>query len=72
MAGPTDIISNGENGFLIEDGNIDEMTRTLQYLINNETEIKRLGDAAKKSSDRFNADKITNEILNFILNETNR
>lgn len=70
VAGPRDIISNGENGFLIEDGNLDEMTRILQYLINNESEIKRLGEAAKKSSDRFNADKITNEILNFILQKT--
>ncbi len=71
IAGPRDIITHGENGFLIEDGNIHEMARILQYLIDNENEIIKYGEAAKRSTSRFNADFITQEILTFILAKKN-
>jgi glycosyltransferase involved in cell wall biosynthesis len=67
VAGPSDIISNGMNGILIPDNDLIAMTDALQMLISNQDEIDRLGVAAKKSMERFNIEKITDEYLSFII-----
>lgn len=67
VAGPSDIITDGVNGILIQDNDLNAMREALQILITNQDEIDRLGIAAKKSMERFNIEKITDEYLNFIL-----
>jgi len=51
--GPKAIIENNENGFLIEDGNIDLFVEKLEILIENEDLRLELGKKAKISSEQY-------------------
>jgi GalNAc-alpha-(1->4)-GalNAc-alpha-(1->3)-diNAcBac-PP-undecaprenol alpha-1,4-N-acetyl-D-galactosaminyltransferase len=65
-AGPSEIISHGVNGILVEDGNIDAMTEQIQRLIESESLRMHLGANAKQIRDRFDENKIGQEVLNFL------
>lgn len=65
--GPSEIISNGNNGFLIEDGNEDEFVATLNDLIVNESILIKMGENAKKSASEFELKEIVrkwDELIN--------
>ena len=48
--GPKDIIKNGENGFLIKFGNVDDMAEKINYLIENENKRIEMGKKSKEIS----------------------
>lgn len=56
--GPADIISNFEDGYLIENGNVAQMANAINELINNEPLRKMMGDNAKKNAKRYLTDRI--------------
>jgi len=56
--GPRDIISNGQNGFLIENGNIEEFSNAVSFFIKNEEIRLKMGLRAKKSVQRYSMQKI--------------
>lgn len=62
--GPRSIIKDQENGFLIEDGNIDLFVEKLSLLIENEDIRKRLGEKAKKSVANYDLDTIMKQWQN--------
>ncbi|SEG50298.1 Glycosyltransferase involved in cell wall bisynthesis [Halpernia humi] len=59
--GPKEIISNGKDGFLIENGNIDEFSTKIKTLINDENLRQEMGKAAKLNSKKFNAETIVKQ-----------
>lgn len=70
-SGPADIISEGEDGFLIEPENTNQMVDRLLQLIEDKTLRKQMGKTAKQNVKRFSADQILkkwdnlfNELLN--------
>lgn len=69
VAGPSDIITDGVDGFLVTDGDVDAMVQKTQYLIDNPEEIVRVGNKAKEIVERLSIEKIGNEYLKFILND---
>ena len=56
--GPRSIITNNENGFLIEDGNVNLFVEKLNLLIENENLRIEMGNKAKENSNRYNLDTI--------------
>lgn len=56
--GPADIIKNGENGILVENGNIEQLAKAIEYLINNEEERIRMGQQAQKMVQKYSPDSI--------------
>jgi glycosyltransferase involved in cell wall biosynthesis len=70
VAGPGDIIRNGENGILVEEGNIEHFAKELDSLIVNKKRRETLGDRAKKIQEDLGQDKIFRRYLDFILNNT--
>lgn len=56
--GPKDIIHDGQNGLLVESGNIEMFADKICYLIENEDIRKRMGENARESSRRFCIDRI--------------
>ena len=56
--GPTDIISHGDNGFLVKGRNIDLFANYVCKLIEDEQLRMKMGEAAKMSSQRYDADII--------------
>jgi glycosyltransferase involved in cell wall biosynthesis len=51
--GPRDIIRNGEDGFLIENGNIEQFAKQLSVLIENEKLRKEMGRNARRNVQRY-------------------
>ena len=56
--GPRAIIQNNENGFLVENGNIDSFVRKLELLIEDENLRLQMGKNAQGSADKYNLDSI--------------
>jgi len=56
--GPRSIISDGEDGLLVENGNIKKMAETILSLMNHPEKISEMGKNARKNVQRFNIDTI--------------
>lgn len=56
--GPRSIISNGEDGLLVENGHIEKMAETILSLINQPERISEMGLNARKNVQRFNIDSV--------------
>lgn len=67
LAGPKDIIINGENGFLIPDNDLIAMADKLQLLIVNDDLRIKLGENAKKISHTNSVEEIGNKFLDFVI-----
>ena len=63
--GPNDIIKNGENGFLIEERNVKELTDKIEYLINNQDHMIEFSTEAVKLYESVNPKYICDEYFNF-------
>lgn len=67
IAGPKDIITNGYDGILVENNNIELLAEAIELLIEDESERLRLGENAMKIRERLDEMKIGQLYLNFIL-----
>jgi glycosyltransferase involved in cell wall biosynthesis len=56
--GPRSIIIDNENGFLVEDGNIDSFVQKVELLIENENLKIKMGENAKNSVSKYNIETI--------------
>lgn len=68
-AGPSDIIRNGSNGLLVEDGNIDALANKIQLLIDDETLREKLSLNASHLKNDLDVEKIGDKFYNFITEE---
>ena len=56
--GPRDIIRDGQDGFLVEPGDMETFAARLRQLIEDEELRRRMGQAAKINSQRFSLDNV--------------
>lgn len=56
--GPRSIITDGEDGLLVENGNIEKMAETILSLVNHLERISEMGMNARKNVQRFNIDTV--------------
>ena len=71
--GPKDIIRDGEDGLLVENGKTEELAEKINYLIENEQIRKEMGKKARINVQRFAEDVIMqqwNQLFNNLLNGT--
>lgn len=57
-SGPSEIIQDGYNGLLVENGNICALSEAIERLAGDEEERARIGAAAASSSQRFSMERI--------------
>ena len=62
--GPSEIITDGRDGFLIDCYNVEAFADKLCLLMENETLRKQMGQNAIQSSQRFTKDKIIPQWIN--------
>jgi glycosyltransferase involved in cell wall biosynthesis len=67
IAGPSDIITNGENGYLIPILDFNTYKTQLDHLMNNEILRSSMGETARAVSKLYNVEKIGNAYLKFLL-----
>ncbi|MEQ6890032.1 glycosyltransferase family 4 protein [Halomonas sp. CS7] len=65
-AGPSEIIQHGENGLIVEDGDIQEMSNAILQLIDNEGLRLSMGHNASKLSNDLNLKSIGEKYENFL------
>lgn len=58
--GPRDIIEDGVNGYIVEDGDIGDLAQGLLNLIKDETLRKSMGEAAKSVVERYSEEIVMN------------
>lgn len=56
--GPEDIVTNGEDGILVENGNTEKLAESICYLIENEEVRKNMGLKGVVSAQRFREERI--------------
>ncbi len=67
VAGPSDIIKEGENGFLIPVGDVNRLAEKLQFLIDNPAEVNKIGSNASKIKETNNLKIIAEKYKEFLL-----
>lgn len=67
VAGPSEMIVDNENGFLIPVGDKTTFANKLSYLMNNEKERTRLGKNAEKVYEKFKLEVVGQQYLDFLL-----
>ncbi|MBV6879078.1 glycosyltransferase family 4 protein [Epilithonimonas ginsengisoli] len=66
--GPSDIISDGIDGFLVQKENVDELSRKIEYLIENREKRIEFGKSAKQNVKRFSPQMIVEQWNNLFKN----
>lgn len=64
--GPREIISNGEDGILVKDGDLEELTTQMQLLMSNADLRKAMGQKAIKNIARYNPKRIMGQWDNLL------
>lgn len=66
--GPKDIINDGEDGLLVENGNIKQLAEKINFLIENEDIRKKMGERARINVKRFDEEKIMKQWIHLFNN----
>ncbi len=56
--GPEDIIENGNNGFIVEDGNIQQLADKILWMCNHDMERQKMGNNARKCAEKYKKETI--------------
>ena len=67
IAGARDIITHGQNGLIVENGNIQALANAITFLAKNQEERERLGKNALKIRETLSMEKIGQKYLEFII-----
>lgn len=60
-AGPSEIVTDGENGFLVEPGQVEVFAEKMELLIQDENMRRQMGRNAAKSTERFKKELILDQ-----------
>lgn len=72
IAGPSDLITDGENGFLIPINNQELFAQKLQFLIDNPEQMVNFGNNSKRNIIPFELNYICSQFENFIIPNNNK
>ena len=64
--GPKELIENEKNGLLIEVGSIEELTKKMKYLIENQKKAEEMGENAEKIKYKLNSRNILKQWKTYI------
>lgn len=70
--GPAEIINDGENGILVENGNVDELAKAIEELINNKEKRIAMGQLALITAQKYSPNSIMTmwvELFNTLIYE---
>lgn len=70
FAGPSDIIDNGINGFLIPEGDHVQYRQKLQELMDDPALRERFGKLAREKMKQFSLEKVAQQYLDFVLEDS--
>ncbi len=72
IGGPTEIIIDGFNGYLVEPGDYKSMAEKALFLINMESEYTRMANNAKRCAfEKYTMERFANDILNALYRRRN-
>lgn len=66
--GPRDVIDDGENGFLVENGNIEQLAEKMLFLMEHPQERAMMGEQAKRKSEQYKIENLANTWQNLFEN----
>ena len=66
--GPRDVIDDGENGFLVENGNIEQLAEKMLFLMDHHQERAMMGEQAKRKSEQYKIENLAKTWQNLFEN----
>lgn len=60
-AGPKEMVVDGKNGFLVEEGNVEDFTRKMELLMTDKKLRRTMGERAGKTEPKFDRENILDE-----------
>ena len=66
--GPRDVIDDGENGFLVENGNIEQLAEKMLFLMEHPQERAMMGEQAKRKSEQYKIENLAKTWQNLFEN----
>ena len=60
--GPRDVVDDGVNGFLVENGNVSQLAEKIIYMIEHPEERTRMGANAVRKSERYKIDRLAKDL----------
>ena len=70
--GPREIISEGEDGFLVEEGNTEALAEKIIFLIEHKSIRQQMGQNARKNVLRYSQEKVMNQWINLFHSLTDK
>ena len=64
--GPSEILCDGAGGLLFEPGNAEQLAKCMDAVFNNRIDIKNMKSVAYNGLKRFDADRISKDIIRLI------
>lgn len=61
--GPTELVTNGRNGYLFEAGNIDGCANAMKKLLDDKNKLKTLGKNARQFALQFDVPRVTKKLI---------
>ena len=69
--GPDEIITDGVNGLLAKNGDVDDLAEKIEWMITHDKERKEMGIRARESAKRYDKEKIMTQWINLFNELTN-
>ena len=66
--GPSDLVQNGKNGFLVPNGNVNDLTVKIEDYFANPELMKQLNEGAYESAKRFSSDNVWKYWEKYVIN----
>jgi glycosyltransferase involved in cell wall biosynthesis len=60
-----EVIEHGQNGLLVEPGNVDDLRQSVLLLLNDRSLRDRIGENARSSVSRFSSERMADNYLEF-------
>ncbi|HRM91835.1 MAG TPA: glycosyltransferase, partial [Thomasclavelia ramosa] len=69
--GPDEIITDGVDGLLAKNGDVDDLAEKMEWMITHDKERKEMGIRARESAKRYDKEKIMTQWINLFNELTN-
>ena len=66
-SGLSDLVEDGVNGFVVKEGDLEDLKNKMQWFIDNPSAIKTMGEAARNKAKAYSWDSYDNNVVNALL-----
>ena len=66
-SGLSDLVEEGVNGFIVKEGDLEDLKKKMQWFIDQPSAIKAMGEAARNKAKAYSWESYDNNVVNALL-----